>query len=209
MPFDQVVETIAARAGQLPGPDAQVRMAPIPRQGWRPGIGPSEARSAAGLLLVFPDQGEAILLLTKRSSTLPQHRGQVSLPGGAVDPGETLEAAALREAHEEVGLDPSTVTIVGRLTPIHIPVSGFLLHPIIGTTAGRPGVRIASGEVDRITDVPVAELADPARRHRTTRVRDGIEFDMPFFDVGGEQVWGATAMVLAEFVAMLGAWETE
>jgi 8-oxo-dGTP pyrophosphatase MutT (NUDIX family) len=199
-----VVETLEAKADQLPGLEAQITMAPRPRFGWKPGFTPDGARPAAGLILLFSLDGEATILLTKRSASMPQHGGQVSLPGGAVDPAETIEAAALREAYEEVALDPSTVRIVTRLTPIHIAVSGFVLHPVVGTTAGRPEVRVASEEVDRLIEVPLADLANPARHRRTTRIRDGMEIEMPFFDVGGEQVWGATAMVLAELVAMLG-----
>jgi 8-oxo-dGTP pyrophosphatase MutT (NUDIX family) len=199
-----VVETLEAKAGHLPGLDAHLSMAPRPRFGWKPGFAPDSARLAAGLILLFPLDGDATVLLTKRSAGMPQHSGQVSLPGGAVDPDETIEAAALREAYEEVALDPSAVRVVGRLTPVHIAVSGFVLHPVVGTMAGRPAVHVASTEVDRLIEVPVADLVNPARHRRTTRIRDGIEIQMPFFDVGGEQVWGATAMVLAELVALLG-----
>jgi 8-oxo-dGTP pyrophosphatase MutT (NUDIX family) len=204
MRFDFLTRELPARLGALPGLDAQRRMAPVPRHGWTPGLWPEGTRPAAALLALFPQGDEAAFLLTKRSSALPQHRGQVSLPGGAVDPGESIEAAALREAHEEVGLDPAAVTLVGALTPMHIPVSGFLLHPVVGTLAGRPETVPAPHEVSRIIEVRVADLLDPARHRRLTRVRDGIEFDMPFFDLDGEQVWGATAMVLAEFAAVLG-----
>ncbi|MEK6630629.1 MAG: CoA pyrophosphatase [Acidobacteriota bacterium] len=203
MEWTDVIARIEHGLGNLPGLDAQIRMAPRPRLGWRPGTTPEQARVAAGLLLLYPTGGHAIALLTKRSSSLPQHGGQVSLPGGAVDPGETIEAAALREAHEEVGLSPLAVAVVGRLTPLHIPVSGFLLHTVIGLAQQRPVVFPASPEVDRIIEVPVSELADLQHQRCTTRMRDGIEIETPYFDVDGEQVWGATAMVLAELVALL------
>jgi 8-oxo-dGTP pyrophosphatase MutT (NUDIX family) len=202
--FDQLVSAVTEGISRLPGVEAQRRMAPQPRHGWRPGFAPEDARPAAALLLLFPANGEATVLLTKRSSALPQHGGQVSLPGGAVDPGETIEGAALREAEEEVGLARAAVRVIGRLTPLHIPVSGFVLHPVVGYTPARPATTAEAGEVDRIIDVPVAHLLDPARHRRMVRVRDGIEFDMPYFDIDGEQVWGATAMVLAEFAAILG-----
>jgi 8-oxo-dGTP pyrophosphatase MutT (NUDIX family) len=165
---------------------------------------PEGARPAAALLALYPVGGDASLVLTKRASTLPQHRGQVSLPGGAVDVGETLEQAALREAYEEVGIPPGTVTLLGCLTPMHIPVSGFVLHPFVGVLPAPPDLVLAPHEVSRAIEVRVSDLLDPARHRRTTRVRDGLEFDMPYFDVDGEQVWGATAMVLAEFAAVLG-----
>jgi 8-oxo-dGTP pyrophosphatase MutT (NUDIX family) len=204
--FEDVVARVRAGLGELPGLAAQLVMAPQPRHGWKPGFAPDEARPAAALLLLYPVQGEATLLLTKRASHLPQHQGQVSLPGGAVDPGESIEDAALREAHEEVGLPPAIVEILGRLTPVHIPVSGYVLHPVIGTAAERPVTAAEAGEVERIIEVSVADLLDPERHRRVTRVRDGLEFDMPYFDIDHEEIWGATAMVLAEFAALLGAW---
>ena len=203
--FEDVVAAVRRGVGDLPGVDAQMRMAPQPRGGWKPGFAPDQTRPAAALLLVYPVGGAATVLLTKRASHLPSHKGQVSLPGGAVDPGETIVGAALREAREEVGLQTDLVTVVGCLTPLHIPVSGFELNPVVGTMASRPAMVPETGEVDRIIEAAVADLADPARHRRVTRVRDGLEFDMPYFDIDGEEVWGATAMVLAEFVTLLGA----
>jgi 8-oxo-dGTP pyrophosphatase MutT (NUDIX family) len=202
--FDQLVSTVTEGLARLPGVEAQQRMAPQPRGGWRPGFAPEDARPAAALLLLFPADSGAAVLLTKRSPDLPHHGGQVSLPGGAVDPGETIEGAALREAEEEVGLVRAAVCVIGRLTPLHIPVSGFVLHPVVGYTSIRPATTAEAGEVERVIEVPVAHLLDPARHRRTVRVRDGIEFDLPYFDIDGEQVWGATAMVLAELAAVLG-----
>ena len=139
-----------------------------------------------------------------RSHALPTHPGQVSLPGGAVEEGETLDAAALREAHEEIALDPREVRVVAPLTPLHIPVSGFALHPIVGVSDRRPALRAADGEVARILEVPVADLANPALVRRLTDVRDGREYQVPAFAVAGERVWGATAMVLAELLWVIG-----
>jgi 8-oxo-dGTP pyrophosphatase MutT (NUDIX family) len=202
--FDAVVAAVSGGLRDLPGLDAQLRMSPQPRGGWKPGFAPDLARPAAALLLVFPVDGQAAILLTKRSSALPNHAGQVSLPGGAVDPGESIEDAALREAEEEVGLARAGVLVLGGLTPLHIPVSGFVLHPVVGVATTRPDMRPEPGEVDRIIEAPVADLLDPARHRRVNRVIGTYEFEMPFFDLGGEQVWGATAMVLAEFAALLG-----
>lgn len=188
----------------LPGLQAQLRMAPRPRPGWQPYAWPAGTRRAAALLLMFPDGPGASIVLTVRSRALPTHAGQVSLPGGAVEPGEPLEVAAVREAHEEIGLDPRLVHIVGPLTPLHIPVSGFALHPIVGTSGDRPRFAPHTGEVERVLIVPVADLADPRRLRRSLRVRDGHSYDVPAFEVAGEQVWGATAMILAEFLWVIG-----
>ena len=202
--FDEIVSAVAAGLARLPGVDAQLRMAPQPRGGWRPGFAPDQARLAAALLLLFPVDGRAVVLLTKRAPDLPHHAGQISLPGGAVDPGESIEDAALREAEEEIGLARADFRVLGRMTPLHIPVSGYVLHPVVGLAAGRPLMRAEPGEVERIIEAPVAQLLDARRHHRVNRVRDGIDFEMPYFDLDGEQVWGATAMVLAEFAAILG-----
>jgi 8-oxo-dGTP pyrophosphatase MutT (NUDIX family) len=192
----------------LPGLDAQLRMAPAPRLGWDPLKFPDGATNGAALLLVYPHDATLHVPLTVRGSGLRNHTGQVSLPGGRVDQGETFEAAAIREATEEIGIDPSTVELLGRLTPLHIPVSGFLLHPIVGYTSMRPAFQRAEWEVARIIEAPVSLLSDPAvvKREIRTRVVKGqsIDVDVPYFDIDGEKVWGATAMVLAEFCAILG-----
>jgi 8-oxo-dGTP pyrophosphatase MutT (NUDIX family) len=202
----------------LPGLEAQLRMAPAPRMGWDPLKFPEGATNGAALLLVYPTFAEAAVgkphhetlhvPLTVRGSGLRNHTGQVSLPGGRVDVGETFEATAIREATEEIGIDPSTIELLGRLTPLHIPVSGFLLHPIVGYTSMRPAFQRAEWEVARIIEAPVSLLSDPAvvKREIRTRVVKGqsIDVDVPYFDIDGEKVWGATAMVLAEFCAILG-----
>ena len=182
-------------------------MAPSPRRGWDPLKFPEGAANGAALLLVYPHDETVHIPLTVRGSGLRNHTGQVSLPGGRVDEGETFEAAALREATEEIGIDISTVEVIGRLTPLHIPVSGFLLHPIVGFTSMRPAFQRAEWEVARIIEAPVSLLSDPAvvKREIRTRVAAGqsIDVDVPYFDIDGEKVWGATAMVLAEFCAIL------
>ena len=206
---DLVLQLRTALSRPLPGLDAQLRMAPNPRLGWDPKKFPAGAREGAVLLLVYPHDGAFHVPLTVRGSALRNHTGQVSLPGGGVDEGESLEEAALREAHEEIGLDPASVQLLGRLTPLHIPVSGFILHPVVGVTDARPVFHPAEWEVARIIEVPVARLCDSSivRREGRLREADGepIEIDVPFYDIDGEKVWGATAMVLAEFCAILSA----
>jgi 8-oxo-dGTP pyrophosphatase MutT (NUDIX family) len=195
----------AAFASGLPGSEAQARMAPRPRPGWPASALPPDTRLAAALLLLFPTGDGPGLVLTKRADDLPQHPGQVSLPGGAIEPGEGVEGAALREAHEEVGVEPSAVRVLGVLTPLHIPVSGFAVHPVVGVTDPRPALRPHGREVERVLEIAIRDLADPLRVCLATRARDGREYEVPYFDVAGEQVWGATAMMLAEFLTVLGA----
>ncbi len=197
----------AAFRRPLPGLEAQLRMAPSPRIGWDPLTFPDGAADGAALLLIYPHDETLHVALTVRGSGLRNHTGQVSLPGGRVDAGETIDAAALREAQEEIGVDPRAVELLGRLTPLHIPVSGFLLHPVAGYTSMRPAFQRAEWEVARIIEAPVSVLSDPAvlKREIRTRVVKGqsIDVEVPYFDIDGEKVWGATAMVLAEFCVIL------
>lgn len=190
----------------LPGLSAQLRMAPTPRVGWDPLKFPDGARAGAALLLVYPHDDTLHFTLTVRGSGLRNHTGQVSLPGGRVDEGESFEDAALRETQEEIGVDPHTVELLGRLTPLHIPVSGYILNPLVGFTAMRPAFQRAEWEVARIIEAPVPLLNDARiiKREVRTRMVNGqsIDVDVPFYDIDGEKVWGATAMVLAEFSAL-------
>lgn len=205
MLFANVIAQVdAALRRDLPGTAAQARLAPVPRRQWPAGFNRARIRHAAGLLLVIPVEDHAYLVLTVRADTLGRHGGQVSLPGGVVEPGETLEQAALREAHEEIGLSLEPVRVLGALTPLDIPVSGFRLHPIVAASKTRPALAPAHGEVARILEVAVDELLDPARLRHTAREREGVALTIPGFHVAGEEIWGATAMVLAEFLALLG-----
>lgn len=196
-----------AFARGLPGVDAQLRMAPRPRVGWDPHRFPDGLREGAALVLIYPIADIPHVLLTVRGSMLRMHQGQVSFPGGAVDPEESFESAALREASEEVGVAPASVRVLGRLTPLHIPVSGYRLHPVVGIVDERPAFVAAEWEVAHLLEVPIEVLRDPARLQRETQMReaDGKAWpvEVPYFAVDGHKVWGATAMALAEFLALI------
>jgi 8-oxo-dGTP pyrophosphatase MutT (NUDIX family) len=231
--FADVLARLEARLRTpLPGPRAQDLLAPVPRREWPAGTSPARVRDAAGLLLVFPKRKEetaenaetanqdfslrslrsprflpgrevAHIILTVRSDSV-RHGGQVSLPGGVVDPGETYEQAAMREAHEEVALALDQVRVLGPLTPLDIPVSGFRLHPIVATQPSRPRLTPSDAEVARILEIGVEELLNPQHFVTAERHRDGVAFTVPAFRIRGVEIWGATAMVLAEFLALLG-----
>lgn len=204
MTFDAILRHLESSLAQpLPGAAAQARLAPLPRRQWPQGFDLAQVRPAAGLLLVFPVDRRAHIVLTVRAEAL-RHGGQVSLPGGVIEPGETFAQAALREAHEEVGLPLHGVRVLGALTPLDIPVSGFRLHPVVAARATRPSLVPADGEVAKILEVPVEALLDPASLASTERQRMGVAMRVPAFHVAGAEIWGATAMVIAEFLTLLG-----
>ena len=152
---------------------------------------------------MFPVDGRAYIVLTLRAGTLGRHGGQVSMPGGVIDPGETREAAALREAYEEIGLARQGVRVMGHLTPVEIPVSGFRLYPIVAIVHERPRLTAAPDEVAQVLEVDLDHLMNPASLTSRNVVRDGLTLTLPAFLVDGVEIWGATAMVLSEFLALL------
>ena len=167
--------------------------------------------NAGVLAALFEEGGEARLILTRRSSGLRTHKGEVSFPGGRLDAGEGAAEAALREAQEEVGLDPARVTTVGWMHPVMTMVSASLITPVIATLAERPHLVVSPVEVERVFDVSLAELAEPGIFHeerwsipgRTIPGTDDNAFAVRFFEVAGEMVWGATARMLYELLAIV------
>lgn len=204
MEFGDLQRFIAERlARPLPGAEAQRRFAPRPHhRGWRPDDLPPDARAAAALLLIYPGPAGPTIPLTVRHGDLPHHPGQVSLPGGRINPGETPQAAALREAHEEVGVDPGHVRVLGPLSTLWVIVSNHVIWPFIGVADARPDFQLASREVEALVEVPLEDLHDLTRVRWEQRTREGVAIDVPFFDFGGHPVWGATAMILGEFGAL-------
>ncbi len=180
--------------------------APEATPGAGPGLGLEGGRAVApagSRSGVANDLGSWCLPLTVRGETLPRHGGQVSLPGGVIDPRESIEEAALREAEEEIGLETDGLQVVGQLSPLHVAVSGFALYPVVAVLRAAPTLVAAEHEVARILEPPVADLLDPARQKEMRRVLRGSEYDVPYFDLAGEKVWGATGMILSELRAVL------
>lgn len=161
-------------------------------------------RLGAVLVLVYPDGADLRLPLTVRSDRLPSHRGEVSLPGGAIDPGEDGPiTAALRECHEELGVEPASVTVWGTLSPFYIPPSNFRITPVVGFRPSAPLLRPNDDEVSAVITVTLRELLDPATVVVERWTLRGIDVDVPFFAIDGHKVWGATAIVLSELVARM------
>jgi 8-oxo-dGTP pyrophosphatase MutT (NUDIX family) len=199
-----VAHVVSALAAPLPGATAHDRAAPRPRREWPAGFDHEHIRHAAGLLLLFPIDDRTHVVLTVRADSLQRHGGQVSLPGGVLEPGESVEQAALREAREEIGLETSGVQTLGILTPVDIPVSGFRLHPVVAAIDRRPAFTPHTAEVARIVEIPVEALLDASCFAWKSFVREGRTIEAPAFAAAGVEVWGATAMAVAEFLSLLG-----
>jgi 8-oxo-dGTP pyrophosphatase MutT (NUDIX family) len=166
----------------------------------------SGVRPSAVLVLIADDaDGDAGVLLTRRSTTMRSHSGEISFPGGRLDPGESEVDAALREAHEEVGLDPSSVEIVGELDHLATVVSRSHIVPVVARGASQLVLAPASPEVERVLWVPLAEFgrADTHRAERWTVPWSGQERVLHFFELDDETVWGATAHVIVDLLNRL------
>ena len=185
---------------------------------WRALLGDGEdVRRAAVLVALFEEGGVARVVLTVRSERLSTHRGEAAFPGGRLDDGEDVVHGALREADEEVGLDPATVSVVAALTPMPTVASNTVMTPVVATLPGRPRLVASPAEVVRVFDVSLDELvADGAFHEELWAVPGrpgatgipGDEFPVWFFDVAGEIVWGATARTLVELLCLVLEVET-
>ena len=153
------------------------------------------------LVLLFPKGSGFRIPLIQRPGGMEHHAGQVAFPGGEREAEESLEACALREAHEEVGLT-ARVVLLGRLSPIPIDVSRYRVDPIVGFCAEEPSFVLAGDEVEGLLLADPDELALHGPTLTVERSRDGLTFPVPAYDVGGAAVWGATGFILAEFAAL-------
>lgn len=171
--------------------------------------GPSVEGSQAAAVLVplYEAGGETWVVLIKRPETMSSHRGEIAFPGGKFDPGSDpdLRATALREAHEEIDLAPDTVEVVARLDGIGTVATRFTITPFVGFVRDLPELRASPGEVVRILHVRLSELLDPAVYREERWDTHTVNFDVHFYDLEDETVWGATARILTGFLAHLAA----
>lgn len=203
--LDDVRRALAApRAGRA----AQERMSPRPRPGdIYPMPNPAPGKQAAVLILLYEHAGELYFFLTRRTESVATHKGQISLPGGAQEEGEPLVLTALREAQEELALNPAHIEILGEpLTPLYIPVSGYWVTAFIGYYClGEPATSAAENEVFEILPTRLADLLDDTVVVEEEWELHGFKAQVPFFHLHGYKVWGATAMILSEFKTLLMA----
>ena len=200
----EIVEQ-ALNLSDLDARQAQLKMAPRPRSLYRPPNKTGSPHQGGVLLLLYPNSGQLTFALTRRTETLGNHRGQISLPGGRRDAGETLAETALRETHEELGLHLEPTHLLGRLASLYIPPSDFEIHPFIAYVSQRPHLVPAPTEVAELIEVPLGQLLNPAVFREEEWIIRQVPVDVPYYLLGGQQVWGATAMVLSEMEQRLRA----
>lgn len=191
----------------LPGEAAQFRMAHPQRRGSFPP--PPHATASAVLALFFPKNEEWHLVFIERESSNAndKHKGQISFPGGRFDDTDiVLDRTALREAEEEVGVDPSTVRLLGQLTELYIPISNFKVNPYVGMVDYHPQFKPQVSEVKSILEIPFQHFQNPKNEGITTVTvgNNLVMKDIPYFDVEGKTLWGATAMMLSELLEIVG-----
>lgn len=178
---------------------AQRLMAPQPRTLHRNRSHPGLPRQAGVLVLLYPAEGGlAFALMRRTQNPRDVHSGQISLPGGSQEPGETPVEAALREAREELGVN-GTVQILGSLTCLYIPPSDFEVRPVVGYMSEHPVWKPDQSEVVEVLECPLVWLIDDARKVVENWNRDGQIVQVPWYNVHGHKVWGATAIILSEF----------
>jgi 8-oxo-dGTP pyrophosphatase MutT (NUDIX family) len=189
----------------LPGRDYQLRMAAILKR--HIFDAPPTARKAAVLMLMFPQNGEWHIVLTERTGNPNDpHSRQISFPGGSVEPADVnLSATALRETHEEIGVEPSVIKMIGAMTDVYIPVSNFHVQPFLAWTNTPPQYKRQETEVKMVIEVPFSVLKDVNNwKVKDIYISETYNLkNVPYFDVFGKSVWGATAMMLAELLELV------
>jgi len=204
--LNQLADSLVQRlAFPLPGREAQFRMASSFRipPGYMPDM--SQARVGGVLIALYPLNGNVHTVLMKRPDYIGAHSGQVSFPGGKKEPNDPdIITTALREAQEEVAISPQDVQVLGQLTELYIPASNFLVHPVIGLLDHVPDLVPDAHEVERILLPDLAHfLRSDIVGEKVIPIRENLTVKAPFYDVEGETVWGATAMIISEFAQVL------
>ncbi len=209
MKFDDLFAQIQMRIkNPLPGQSAQYRMAHAFRRNWSDVV-PENAIASAVMILLYPVADVPHVAFIQRTSRNPndKHSGQISFPGGRFDEGmdSSLLACAIRETEEEIGVQVSENQIVIQMTPLYIPVSNFMVTPFLATLDSLPPLLLQASEVEEVLQYPLQHFRE--NEHiKTTTLHFGNENtldDVHYYDLDGRILWGATAMMMSELMAML------
>jgi 8-oxo-dGTP pyrophosphatase MutT (NUDIX family) len=203
-----IIEEIRNRLRMpLPGIEAQIRLAPLYRLDELRQKPPEEAIPSGVLLLLYPNNSQLHSVAILRAEYNGVHSGQVSLPGGKREPSDRdIIETALRESFEETGIDPESVDVLGRLTPLYINRSNYIIFPVVGYTGRRPEFRPDVTEVQEIIEFRIADLLGPEKViHRSLSFPKGFTFRVPGFELGPHFMWGATAMIVSEFLDVMNS----
>jgi len=198
----QQIDTIIRTLRQRLEPVERADMLADQLEGYQP-----EARHAAVLLGIFEQDDEAYLVFIRRATTLRSHSGEIAFPGGGVEPTDhSRVAAAVREAHEEIGLDPARVEVLGLLHPVFTVVSNYLITPVVAFLPQGPGsLQLQASEVTEIILASLRGLANPAIAHTEQWTRNGMTRTIYFYDYGPHRIWGATARILYSLLELVSA----
>ncbi len=203
MEFSQFIRKLEDQLnGPLPGQTAQLKMSSMVRiRELMNFIQPDNAVKSSVLVLLYPSGARINLVLMRRPDYTGVHSGQISLPGGKYeDSDESLIYTALREAQEEIGIDPARVQILGQLTDLYIPPSNFIVTPVVGYLTSRPVFTPDPKEVANIIEITVDDLMNENNiQKKMMKLRYGITMKVPSYFIEGHIIWGATAMMLSEF----------
>ena len=183
----------------LPGEESHQKMRVIYDQSIELPFSKINSIPAAVLILLYLEDNEIYFFLTKRTDELKHHKGQISLPGGTQEGNEKLIDTALRETQEEIGINKTSISIIGTITPLFVPVTGFMIYPFIGYSLNKLDPKPDPVEVATIFSVNISDLLN--KENRTTEQRNirGYDVQVPYFKLNDYQVWGATSMILSEF----------
>ena len=183
----------------LPGEESQQKMRVNYDQSIELPFSKNNSTAAAVLILLYIEDNEIHFFLTKRSNELEHHKGQISLPGGTQEENEELTHTALRETQEEIGINKTSISIIGSMTPLFVPVTGFMIHPFIGYSSNKLEPTPDPSEVEAIFSVNISDLLNETNQTIAKRNIRGYDVKVPYFKLNNYEVWGATSMILSEF----------
>lgn len=161
----------------------------------------SHLKFSGVLLLLFPEGKDLKICLIKRPMHMKHHAGQIAMPGGRIEKGETALETALRETHEEIGIDTSNIEILGSLSELYVEISRFIIHPFVGWLPEKPDFKINTNEVEKLILFPLDRFLSPPDEVEMETVRGKLK--VPCVQFENEIIWGATAMLLSEFTDLL------